>query len=407
MKNELYVHIPEPCHENWENMSPETQGRFCQSCAKTVIDFSSMTDQEVLQYFARQQGSTCGRFANDQLERALQPTRVSSKKNWKWLVASLVTMIVSVRSHAQKAVQGKKEVALEQLLQTGEVVIRRSAETRGPDTARRKPTAMIIAEKRPVQIPEAPAGPFTGFVYGPMPETIVLGKVSVVGTKAPSSSTIDSAKSQPAKLIRIHGVITDETGQPLAGIYVSLDAKDGDFTNEKGEYSISICNRGTHSIVIADARYESKKLTIASGESKSTDIILTSKVNELPAVTIIGHQSTRRNLLMGDVTVGLYQVTPRDTLFSRIMRELRNPVVYPNPAQRGQEIQVLPGQPGRYTIQLFDNNSKMLRVQEGSVEAKTQSIPIQIPASIAPGYYYIRVVSRETEKVITDKILVH
>ena len=48
MKKETYLHIPEPCHEQWDKMSPAQQGRFCQQCSKTVVDFSTMTDQQVL-----------------------------------------------------------------------------------------------------------------------------------------------------------------------------------------------------------------------------------------------------------------------------------------------------------------------------------------------------------------------
>ena len=48
----LQLSIPEPCHENWQEMTPTQQGRFCKACAKEVIDFSMMTDTEVLNYFA-------------------------------------------------------------------------------------------------------------------------------------------------------------------------------------------------------------------------------------------------------------------------------------------------------------------------------------------------------------------
>lgn len=69
MKKETFLHIPEPCHENWDKMSPAQQGRFCQQCSKTVVDFSAMTDQQVLKVLSKESGSTCGRFTSDQLER--------------------------------------------------------------------------------------------------------------------------------------------------------------------------------------------------------------------------------------------------------------------------------------------------------------------------------------------------
>ena len=48
---QLQLSIPEPCHQTWREMTPTQQGRFCNSCAKEVIDFSTMTDTEVLNYF--------------------------------------------------------------------------------------------------------------------------------------------------------------------------------------------------------------------------------------------------------------------------------------------------------------------------------------------------------------------
>jgi len=63
-----YITIPEPCHENWQAMTPNEQGRHCAQCCKTVIDFSGWEQQEILYYLkAHQSDHVCGRFRNDQL----------------------------------------------------------------------------------------------------------------------------------------------------------------------------------------------------------------------------------------------------------------------------------------------------------------------------------------------------
>ena len=65
MKN---VHIPYPCSENWELMSPQEKGRFCSVCSKCVIDFTEKQPEEIQQIFVeRKDESICGRFYNHQL----------------------------------------------------------------------------------------------------------------------------------------------------------------------------------------------------------------------------------------------------------------------------------------------------------------------------------------------------
>lgn len=62
--------IEEPCHADWNQMKPEAQGRFCSSCSKTVVDFSTMSDFSIVNYLENNKHqSVCGRFAEDQLDK--------------------------------------------------------------------------------------------------------------------------------------------------------------------------------------------------------------------------------------------------------------------------------------------------------------------------------------------------
>lgn len=64
--------IPQPCHEQWDEMTPVEKGRYCKACSKTITDFSGMSDAEVLDRIAnRNSEPLCGRFSNDQLNRSL------------------------------------------------------------------------------------------------------------------------------------------------------------------------------------------------------------------------------------------------------------------------------------------------------------------------------------------------
>ncbi len=73
--------IPKPCHENWDAMTKEDKGRFCGSCQKTVMDFSSMNDRQIAEFFKKPTGSVCGRFHTDQLEREI----LIPKKRIPWV----------------------------------------------------------------------------------------------------------------------------------------------------------------------------------------------------------------------------------------------------------------------------------------------------------------------------------
>ena len=106
----IQLTIPEPCHENWENMIPGEQGRFCSSCAKTVVDFSMMSDTEVLNYFSTlQDAKVCGRALPAQLNRAITMPREPKKRLfWYWNYIVLFFMLFS-KSNQSKA-QTKGEV---------------------------------------------------------------------------------------------------------------------------------------------------------------------------------------------------------------------------------------------------------------------------------------------------------
>jgi hypothetical protein len=68
----LQISIPEPCSEDWNEMSPREQGRFCDKCCKTVLDFSTKSSEEIKNYFLEHMHEkVCGRFRSDQLNKPI------------------------------------------------------------------------------------------------------------------------------------------------------------------------------------------------------------------------------------------------------------------------------------------------------------------------------------------------
>ena len=67
MKNR--IEIPNPCHEDWNKMTPNKNGRHCVSCDKTIVDFTKMTDVAIKSYFSKNaDNKTCGHFYKGQLK---------------------------------------------------------------------------------------------------------------------------------------------------------------------------------------------------------------------------------------------------------------------------------------------------------------------------------------------------
>lgn len=69
MDTNYKISIPKPCNEDWDKMVIAQNGKFCSSCAKNVVDFTTMSPEAIQQYFNQnKEKNICGRFQNKQLE---------------------------------------------------------------------------------------------------------------------------------------------------------------------------------------------------------------------------------------------------------------------------------------------------------------------------------------------------
>ena len=84
------ITIPEPCHEDWNTMTRTDQGRFCQTCSKEVIDFTSVTNNKILNHLS-QNKNTCGRLSSQQLNT---PILIPKTKSLKWSLLPYVSSLL-------------------------------------------------------------------------------------------------------------------------------------------------------------------------------------------------------------------------------------------------------------------------------------------------------------------------
>ncbi|WP_412987776.1 energy transducer TonB [Pontimicrobium sp. IMCC45349] len=107
MKTFYSISVPEPCHEDWNKMTPKEKGRFCNSCAKTVIDFTKMNTYEIQDFINENKGSRiCGHFKKTQLDSInlhVPMQELASKSFHKlFLLALLIAMGTSLMSCTNK-----------------------------------------------------------------------------------------------------------------------------------------------------------------------------------------------------------------------------------------------------------------------------------------------------------------
>jgi hypothetical protein len=82
--------VPSPCPKSWAAMTPAADGRHCNSCQHEVVDFSRMSEAEVMAWLAQPTaGSICGYFRAGQFTAPPMP----SAPRWRrWLVAAVALL---------------------------------------------------------------------------------------------------------------------------------------------------------------------------------------------------------------------------------------------------------------------------------------------------------------------------
>lgn len=79
-QNPLILSIPNPCTENWAEMSIVDKGRFCSHCRAVVTDLTVLSDAAIVRLFEQEPDTHCIRAFASQLNRPLtlpvqNPTR--------------------------------------------------------------------------------------------------------------------------------------------------------------------------------------------------------------------------------------------------------------------------------------------------------------------------------------------
>jgi hypothetical protein len=342
MLKNVQIRIEDPCSESWDQMQPKEQGRFCSSCKKMVVDFTLMSDQEVLNWFATPPGSVCGRFREGQLNHELipQPERNNGRLGlWRYLLAGL--------------------------LLSSEV----SAQTRpaGPPVSQRdsiRPDEVRTVGKISVRpLPHPPKRQ--------LPDTLRGRLVDSADGKPVSYASITAG--------RYRGVVVDTGGYfaiPRSAI------ADG--------YTLTISRVGYRTIVI-----DATKTWMDGGEQ-----VITLALNELVlggAVAIVTRRTRSKKI------VSLLQDS---LAFTGLTKSALTVYPNPVSRGASITISMRLDEQGAYTAQLFSISGVLIETIKVEGSEKSKDVRMNIPPTVVAGTYFVRLSHPALKKVYTQQVLV-
>ncbi len=208
----IQITIPQPCSEDWNKMTPQEQGRFCDSCRKCVVDFTNFSDTELYQYLIENKGKkACGRFRVEQLNRPIQIPHQPHSQLYKWVIAAGLSLIFTIASEADAFAQAP---------------IKQKA------TITNSHSTSIARQKNN--------------------DTVVLEELTITEYKEPLISgewTLDSGSNnqlsnQSTDSVTIKGIVTDDNNDPVTNATVTIRNREktiaNTLTNLDGEFILRL-----------------------------------------------------------------------------------------------------------------------------------------------------------------------
>ena len=82
-------------------MTEHEAGKFCSSCSKSVVDFASLTDSEIVSLLEKNTGKICGRLSTGQIDRLFESDNVPRGSVLHKYLASLLLLVTTQASVAE------------------------------------------------------------------------------------------------------------------------------------------------------------------------------------------------------------------------------------------------------------------------------------------------------------------
>lgn len=109
----IQINVDSPCSEKVENMTPTACGAYCHTCSKEVVDFTALTDAELIDWLKRNQLG-CGTFRADQLNKPLPlyETEPQRKPFRLWAAILTIASLLNIREAKAQQTNSQKTLAV-------------------------------------------------------------------------------------------------------------------------------------------------------------------------------------------------------------------------------------------------------------------------------------------------------
>lgn len=107
MIKQINLSVKNPCEENYNVFPKTSKGGYCSSCTKEVIDFTQMSEGQVIDYFQNQfSKDTCGRFKQSQLNRGYHANALAFSKYLRPVGVAALAIFSFIKVQAQNSLGG-------------------------------------------------------------------------------------------------------------------------------------------------------------------------------------------------------------------------------------------------------------------------------------------------------------
>ena len=386
MAKKLQLTIAEPCHENWDGMTPVEKGKFCGSCQKQVIDFSNMSDRQVAEFFKKPStGSVCGRFMTDQLDRPIEIPRKRIPWVKYFFQIAIPAFLVSIKASAQKT-QGQINV-----------------KSASKDTIKR---GGVFADERitlgMVARPENLKPFMVDTVVTPIIDTnrVVKGEIETVCAEELIGKVSPLLLNANVEALHIKGKVINEKGEPIpyASIYIK-GTKTGVISSQNGEFSICpLANWQKVTLVSSSVGFESQEVLVERNNYSGQDVIM--------------QPVEMKYQLMGEIIVTrCYKKSSTEPIpvipVTGQGEKTKSFRVFPNPVSSGANLTIewIETDEGNYNFQLLNQSGQQAHQQQLWIDAKARLLSIDVPL-VAAGSYFLILTNKKTGKKFSEKIII-